>query len=71
MEIGRVLLIVFTIATVFSIGLSSPIAYAAFLTPVEIIDSTGDGAGNGLSFARGVATDSSGNVFVINTKFCC
>jgi len=64
MEIGRVSLIVFTIATVFSIGLTSPIAHALFLTPVEIIDATGDGSGNTLDLPRGIATDSSGNVFV-------
>jgi len=43
---------------------SAPIAYAMFLTPVEIIDATGDGSGNTLSSVEGVATDSSGNVFV-------
>jgi len=63
-SIGRVTLIVFTIATVFSIGLTSSIAYAMFLAPVEIIDSTGDGSGNTLDLPIGVATDSSGNVFV-------
>jgi len=42
---------------------SVPIAHALFLTPVEIIDSTGDGT-NTLSSVEGVATDSSGNVFV-------
>ena len=35
-----------------------------FLTPVEIIDSTGDGLGNTLGNPFDVATDSSGNVFV-------
>ena len=35
-----------------------------FLTPVEIIDATGDGSGNTLDNPRGVATDSAGNVFV-------
>ena len=51
---------------IFSIILlsSTPIAYALFLTPVEIIDSTGDVGGNALSRTEGVATDSSGNVFV-------
>jgi len=43
---------------------SAPIAYAMFLTPVEIIDSTGDGGGNLLDAPFDVATDSSGNVFV-------
>ena len=43
---------------------SVPITYAMFLTPVEIIDSTGDGAGNLLDGPNRVATDSSGNVFV-------
>ena len=43
---------------------SAPIAYAMFLTPVEIIDAIGDGSGNTLSSVEGIATDSSGNVFV-------
>jgi len=38
-------------------------ANAAFLTPVEIIDSTGDGS-NALNLLVTVATDLSGNVFV-------
>jgi len=63
MGIGRVALIVFSMATIFSIGLTAPIAYAMFLTPVEIIDATGDGT-NILDDPIGVATDSSGNVFV-------
>jgi len=64
MRVGRVTIIVFSMATIFSIGLTSPIAYALVLTPVEIIDSTGDGGGNTLSQPSDVATDSSGNVFV-------
>jgi len=67
MGIGRVSLIVFAITTVFSIGLTSPIAYAMFLTPVEIIDSTGDG-GSALTAPFGVATDSLGNVFVVGVS---
>jgi len=43
---------------------SAPIAYAMFLTPVEIIDSAGDGDGNTLDIIFDVATDSRGNVFV-------
>ena len=39
-------------------------ANASFLTPVEIIDSAGDGGGNTLGNPIGVATDLSGNVFV-------
>ncbi len=66
-SIGRVSLIVFTIATVFSIGLTAPIAYAMFLTPVEIIDSAGDGS-SALNGSIGVATDSSGNVFVAGSQ---
>jgi len=42
---------------------SAPIAYAMFLTPVEIIDITGDGV-NTLDGPFSIATDSSGNVFV-------
>jgi len=42
---------------------SASIAYASFLTPVEIIDATGDGV-SAFDFANGIATDSSGNVFV-------
>jgi len=64
MGAARATLIVFSIATIFSIGLTSSIAYALFLTPVEIIDAIGDGSGNALSRVEGVATDSSGNVFV-------
>jgi len=67
MRVGRVTIIVFSMATIFSIGLTSPIAYALVLTPVEIIDSTGDGGGNTLSVPNSVATDSLGNVFVIGT----
>jgi len=37
---------------------SAPIAYAMFLTPVEIIDSTGDGAGNALDGPSAIAIDS-------------
>ena len=33
-------------------------------TITEIIDSTGDGSGNGLNVSEGVALDSAGNVFV-------
>ena len=66
-SIGRVSLIVFSMATVFSIGLTSPIAHAIFLTPVEIIDNSGDG-GNILDTSHGVATDSSGNVFVTGSN---
>jgi len=60
-------LLVFSMATIFSIGLTSPIAHAAFSTPVEIIDSTGDGT-NGLVGAVEIATDSLGNVFVGGTS---
>ena len=52
------------VLSLFIILSSASIAYATFLTPVEIIDSTGDGAGNTLNDPFGVATDSSGNVFV-------
>jgi len=55
------------IATVFSIGLTAT-AYAAFLTPVQIIDVTGDGSGTILGGVTGVATDSSGNVFVAGSS---
>jgi len=56
-------LMVIMMVTIFSIGLTSITAYAAFLTPVEIIDATGD-VTNTLDRVEGVATDSSGNVFV-------
>jgi len=51
------------VLSLFIILSSAPIAYATFLTPVEIIDSTGDGT-NTLDTPSDVATDSSGNVFV-------
>jgi len=47
-----------------TLGLSSIPVYASFLTPVEIIDATGDGS-NALDSPFHVATDSSGNVFVV------
>jgi len=47
-----------------TLGLSSIPGYASFLTPVEIIDATGDGGGNTLDAPFDIATDSSGNVFV-------
>jgi len=47
---------------------SAPIAYAVFLTPVEIIGSAGDGDGNVFLNADHVATDLSGNVFVVGTS---
>ncbi len=52
------------VISLFIILSSAPIAYAVFLTPVEIIDSAGDGVGNPLDGAVGIATDSWGNVFV-------
>jgi len=70
MGIGRVALIdmnrshLLLAVSLIIILSSAPIAYAVFLTPVEIIDNTGDGGGNTLSLAREIATDSSGNVFV-------
>jgi len=57
-------LMVIMMVTIFSIGLTSIPAYAAFLTPVQIIDATGDESGNTLDKVEGVATDSLGNVFV-------
>jgi len=70
MGIGRVALIdmnrshlPFVISLIIILS-SAPIAYAVFLTPVEIIDNTGDGLGNTLLSGRAVATDSPGNVFV-------
>jgi len=57
-------LMVIMMVTIFSIGLTSITAYAAFLTPVKIIDATGDKSGNTLDRVEGVATDSLGNVFV-------
>jgi len=53
------------VLSLFIILSSAPIVYAMFLTPVEIIDSTGDGGGNVLTNPQDVATDSSGNVFVV------
>ena len=55
---GLLVVVVFLIA-------SAPFVYAAFLAPVEIIDSTGDGGGNTLDSPRGVAVDTTGNVYVI------
>jgi len=51
------------IASILITSLVTLNAYAMFLTPVEIIDSTGDGS-SALDGALGVAIDSSGNVFV-------
>jgi len=53
-------------AIAFSVLLLAPIgAQNAFAgSPVVIIDSTGDGAGNPLIGAHGVAGDSAGNVYV-------
>ena len=55
----------FTLVLLSVFVLSTSVVYAAFLTPVEIIDSTGDGLGNTLSNVRGTAVDSSGNVYVV------
>ena len=58
-------LFVFVLATILLISSSSlQIADAAFLTPIEIIDSAGDGTGNALDDSIGIAVDSSGNVYV-------
>jgi len=46
-----------------TLGLSHN-AYAAFLTPVEIMDATGDGSGNPLDGSFFIAVDSLDNVFV-------
>ena len=53
------------IFSIFAIALlgSISLVYAAFLTPVEIIDSTGDGS-NTLNSPQGIAVDSAGNVYV-------
>ena len=57
----------FSIATLFGMFL---LWSSTFLMPVhgqtitEIIDATGDGGGNTMSFARGIAVDGSGNAFV-------
>jgi len=64
-NIWRATLVVFMMTTVFSLGLTSIPAYALFLTPVEIIDNSGDGGGNILGAPFGITTDSSGNVFVV------
>ncbi len=60
------------------IGISGlPLAFAVFLVPsigtaqiTEIIDATGDGAGNALSAASGIAVDGSGNVYVTGPARC-
>ena len=44
------------------LGLLAPVASAQTIT--EIIDTTGDGAGNPLDGALGIALDGSGNVYV-------
>ncbi len=51
-------------ALVLVAGIITP-TYAMFLTPVEIIDKSGDGGGNMLNGAANIATDLSGNVFVV------
>jgi hypothetical protein len=58
----------FTLTVGLLIGLSTlafgiPVQ-ASSLNITEIIDATGDGAGNGLDGAVAVAVDSSGNVFL-------
>ena len=56
----------FLISLILLVSLGSVLvanAVGAF-TSVEIIDSTGDGAGNGLDAPYGTTVDSSGNVYV-------
>ena len=65
-SISRYSLLVGITLSVLILGMSSsilPSANATFLTPVEIIDSTGDGS-NAIDGSGSVATDLSGNVFV-------
>ena len=52
------------LAVIVILVASVPLVYAAFLPPVEIIDSTGDGGGNTLNSPRGIAVDTAGNVYV-------
>jgi len=56
-------ILIFTFLLIIPISLT-PNAYAMFLPPIEIIDSTGDGGGNVLTNVYDIAVDSSGSVFV-------
>ena len=58
--VGRAVVLVITVLGV--IALLPGVAHPKTIT--EIIDSTGDGSGNTLSNAPGVAVDGSGNVYV-------
>jgi hypothetical protein len=51
----------FCVAGIWTLCLASS---AVAWTVTEIIDATGDGVGNTLSFPHGVAVDGSGNVYV-------
>ena len=56
------ILVVNMVLGVAVLALASPSSARYVIT--EIIDATGDGGGNTLDSARGVAVDSSGNVYV-------
>ncbi len=60
----RAFVLVFTLAAILVVSALGPGKATAQFIVTEIIDATGEGAGNELDHPNGIAVDAAGNVYV-------